>query len=143
MSDTLSFSIFTIEADRKPLLAFASPRKYQEAEAFCADERVRTKLTSVRSGGVPLCDDCSILRVRWQSRTRGRVTTIKRRRNRRLWKTSQRSSSSIWTQLNRPENAIEFVQTTYIREIYSRCNIKRMFSDSVKGVLVRRLHLGA
>jgi hypothetical protein len=63
MSETLSLSIFTIEADRKPLLAFAA-KKYQEAEAFCADERVLTKLSSVRSGGVPLCDDHSILRVR-------------------------------------------------------------------------------
>jgi hypothetical protein len=63
MSETLSLSIFTIEADRKPLLAFAA-KKYQEAEAFCRDERVRTKLTSVRSGGVPLCNDDSILRAR-------------------------------------------------------------------------------
>ena len=63
MSETLSLSIFTIEADRKPLLAFAA-KKYQEAEAFCADERVLTKLRSVKSGGVPLCDDHSILRVR-------------------------------------------------------------------------------
>jgi hypothetical protein len=63
MSETLSLSIFTIEADSKPLLAFAA-KKHKEAEAFCADERVRTKLTSVRSGGVPLCDDHSILRVR-------------------------------------------------------------------------------
>jgi hypothetical protein len=51
MSETLSLSIFTIEADRKPLLA-------------CADERVLTKLRSVKSGGVPLCDDKSILHVR-------------------------------------------------------------------------------
>jgi hypothetical protein len=63
MSEMLSFSIFTIEADRKPLLAFAAKR-YQEAEAFCADERVLAKLRSVSSGGVPLCDDDSILRVR-------------------------------------------------------------------------------
>jgi hypothetical protein len=63
MSETLSLSIFTIEADSKPLLAFAA-KKHQEAVAFCADERVRTKLTSVRSGGVPLCNDDSILRVR-------------------------------------------------------------------------------
>ena len=63
MSETLSLSIFTIEADRKPILAFAA-RKHQDAEAFCADERVRTKLRSVRSNGVPLCDDYSILRVR-------------------------------------------------------------------------------
>jgi hypothetical protein len=63
VSETHSLSIFTIEADRKPLLAFAA-RKYQEAEAFCADERVLTKLRSVKSGSVPLCDDHSILRVR-------------------------------------------------------------------------------
>ena len=41
MSETLSLSIFTIEADRKPLLAFAA-RKHHDAEAFCADERVLT-----------------------------------------------------------------------------------------------------
>jgi hypothetical protein len=63
MSETLSLSIFTIEADRKPLLAFVA-KKYQEAEAFCADQRVLTKLRSVNSSGVPLCDDNSILRVR-------------------------------------------------------------------------------
>jgi hypothetical protein len=63
MSETLSLSIFTIEADSKPVLAFGA-KKYQEAEAFCADERVRTKLTSVSLEGIPLCDDHSILRVR-------------------------------------------------------------------------------
>jgi hypothetical protein len=63
MSEPLSLSIFTIEADRKPLLAFAA-RKHQDAEAFCADERVLTKLRSIRSSGVSLCDDKSILRVR-------------------------------------------------------------------------------
>ena len=63
MSETLSLSIFTIEADRKPVLAFAA-KKYEEAETFFRDERVRTKLRSVSSGGIPLCDDLSILRIR-------------------------------------------------------------------------------
>jgi hypothetical protein len=63
MSETLSLTIFTIEADRKPVLAFAV-KKHHEAEAFCADERVLTKLRSVKLGGVPLCDDKSILLVR-------------------------------------------------------------------------------
>jgi hypothetical protein len=63
MTEAFSLSIFTIEADRKPILAFAA-KKNQEAEAFRADERVLTKLRSVSSGGVPLCDDYSILRVR-------------------------------------------------------------------------------
>ena len=63
MSDKLSLSIFTIEADGKPILAFAT-KKHHEAEAFCTDERVRLKLRSARSGGVPLCGDYSIIRVR-------------------------------------------------------------------------------
>jgi hypothetical protein len=66
MSETLSLSIFAIEADRKPLLAFAA-KKHQDAEAFCADERVLTKLRSANSSGVPLCNDKSILRVRLAS----------------------------------------------------------------------------
>jgi hypothetical protein len=67
MSEPLSLSIFTIEADRKPIFAFAA-KKHHEAEAFCADERVLTKLRSVSSGGVPLCDDYSILQVRLATR---------------------------------------------------------------------------
>jgi hypothetical protein len=63
MSEPLSLSIFTIEADRKPVLAFAA-MKYEEADTFFRDERVRTKLRSASSGGVPLCDDCTILRIR-------------------------------------------------------------------------------
>jgi hypothetical protein len=59
----LSLSIFTIEADRKPVLAFAA-KKHEDAATFFRDERVRTKLKSVRSGGVPLCEDLSILRIR-------------------------------------------------------------------------------
>jgi hypothetical protein len=82
MSETLSLSIFTIEADSKPFLAFAA-KKYQEAEAFCADERVRTKLTSVRSGGISVCDDHSILRVR---------LATSEERARYLDRTKQRSS---------------------------------------------------
>jgi hypothetical protein len=39
MSETLSLSIFTIEADHTPVLAF-SAKRFQEAETFCADERV-------------------------------------------------------------------------------------------------------
>jgi hypothetical protein len=63
MSEPLSLSIFTIEADRKPVLAFAA-RKYEEADTFFRDERVRTKLRSANSGGVSLCDDHTILRIR-------------------------------------------------------------------------------
>jgi hypothetical protein len=47
MSEALSLSIFTIEADRTPLLAFAS-RKHQEADDFCGDERVPAKPLRVR-----------------------------------------------------------------------------------------------
>ena len=63
MSDPLSLSIFTMEADRKAIAVFAA-KKHQDAEAFFHDERVRTRLQAANSGGVPLIDDRSILRVR-------------------------------------------------------------------------------
>jgi hypothetical protein len=64
MSDGLSLSIFTIEVDRHPVVAFAC-RKHFEAEQICADERVRAKLRPMNSGGKPLCDgNFAILRVR-------------------------------------------------------------------------------
>jgi hypothetical protein len=63
MSEPLSLSIFTIEADRKPIMTFAA-KKHQDAEAFFADERVRTKLQSTTSGGAAILDDRSIIRVR-------------------------------------------------------------------------------
>jgi len=63
MNDKLSLSIFTLEADRKPVLAFRC-KTYSEAETIGFDERLRTKLCTVKSGGVPLCDDLAILRVR-------------------------------------------------------------------------------
>jgi hypothetical protein len=63
MIEPLSLSIFTIETDRKPVLAFAA-KKYEDAEVFFRDERVRTQLRSVSSGGIPLCDDLTILRLR-------------------------------------------------------------------------------
>jgi hypothetical protein len=63
MNDKLSLSIFTVEVDRKPVIAFRC-RTYSEAETIGFDDRLRTKLTTVKSGGVPLCDDLAILRVR-------------------------------------------------------------------------------
>lgn|SRR5579862_8743563 len=59
----LSLSIFTIEADQRPIMAFAA-KKQQEAEAFFADERVRTRLQMTTSNGAPILDDRSVVRVR-------------------------------------------------------------------------------
>ncbi|MCK1409410.1 hypothetical protein [Bradyrhizobium sp. 76] len=63
IDDKLSLSVFTIEVDRKPVVAFAA-RKYTEAEAICSDERIRAKLSSAKSNGKPLCDELATLRVR-------------------------------------------------------------------------------
>ena len=60
MSEPLSLSIFTIEADRKPVLAFAA-KKHTDAEAFSKDEMVRTKLRLAIAGGVTLCDELTTL----------------------------------------------------------------------------------
>ena len=67
MAEELSISVFTIEVDRNPVVAFAA-RKYSEAEAICADQRIRAKLSSARSGGKPLCDELATLRVRLANR---------------------------------------------------------------------------
>ena len=63
MSNPLSLSIFTIEADRKPVLAFAAT-KYTDAEAFFKDEMVRTKLRLAILDGVALCDEQTTLGLR-------------------------------------------------------------------------------
>ncbi|MGY3407305.1 hypothetical protein ACVWZV_003418 [Bradyrhizobium sp. GM5.1] len=63
MDGKLTLSVFTIEVDRNPVIAF-SARKYSDAETICADQRIRDKLSSARSGGRPLCDELATLRVR-------------------------------------------------------------------------------
>jgi hypothetical protein len=63
MSDRLSRSIFTIEVDGKPTLAFEAKR-YSEAEAISGDEGLRAKLSSLKSGDVPVCGDNAVLDVR-------------------------------------------------------------------------------
>ena len=63
IDDKLSLSVFTIEVDRMPVIAFPA-RKYSDAEAICANNRIRPKLSATQSGGKPLCDDLAILRVR-------------------------------------------------------------------------------
>jgi hypothetical protein len=63
VTDRLSLSVFTIEVDGDPILSFEA-KLYSEAEAIVADERLRTTLCASKSGGVPLCDDHSILRLR-------------------------------------------------------------------------------
>jgi hypothetical protein len=68
LSEPLSLSIFTIEADQKPILAFAA-KKYVEAETFFRDEGLRTKLRLTISGGVSLCDGLTILRLRLANAT--------------------------------------------------------------------------
>jgi hypothetical protein len=63
MSDRLSLSIFTIEVDGKPTLAFEAKR-YSEAEAICGDVGLRAKLSLLKSGDVPICGDNALLDVR-------------------------------------------------------------------------------
>lgn len=63
MNDRLSLSIFTIEVDGKPTLAFEAKR-YSEAEAICGDEELRAKLRLLKSGDVPICGDNALLEVR-------------------------------------------------------------------------------
>jgi hypothetical protein len=63
MSDRLSLSIFTIEVDGKPTLAFEA-KSCSEAKAICEDEELRPKLSLLKSGDVPICADKALLDVR-------------------------------------------------------------------------------
>src|SRR5258708_24920104 len=63
MSDQLSLSIFTIEVDGRPTLAFEAKR-YSEAEAICEDEELRATLSLLKSSDVPICGDNARLDVR-------------------------------------------------------------------------------
>ncbi|MCK1712095.1 MULTISPECIES: hypothetical protein [unclassified Bradyrhizobium] len=47
IDDKLSLSVFTIEVDRKPVIAFVA-RKYSEAEAICAEQRIRANNVTCR-----------------------------------------------------------------------------------------------
>jgi hypothetical protein len=62
MTERLSQSIFTVEVDRNPVFAVQF-RKHSEAEALLTDEALLDQLRMLRSAGVPLVDDLSILRV--------------------------------------------------------------------------------
>jgi hypothetical protein len=63
MSDGLSLSVFTIEVDRKPVLALQG-KKQSEIEYVLSDEHVRNQLALLKSAGEPLSHDFSIFRIR-------------------------------------------------------------------------------
>jgi hypothetical protein len=62
-TDRFSLSIFTLEADRRPILSFAA-KTHAEAEVVQANQQLRAELRSMKSGGAPLCDNYSVFRVR-------------------------------------------------------------------------------
>jgi hypothetical protein len=83
MSDGLSPSIFTIEVDRQPVVAFAC-RKHSEAEEMSADERVRAKLRLMNSGGRPLAATLRFCASGLRTQMRGQSTTKRPQLNRTI-----------------------------------------------------------
>ena len=63
MSDLLSLSIFTIEVDRKPILAVQC-KWHSEAESLFSDEALQNQLRLLKADGRQLRDDFSIFRIR-------------------------------------------------------------------------------
>jgi hypothetical protein len=57
-----SFSIFTIEVNGTPTVAFQAKR-HKDAEKLCED-RLRTDLSTLTSNGIPLCDARATMKVR-------------------------------------------------------------------------------
>jgi hypothetical protein len=75
--DNFSLSVFVIDVDAKPVLAFAA-KKYTDAEFIYRDARLRSRLRSLKSGGNPLSDDLAILRLRLASPLNELLTVITR-----------------------------------------------------------------
>jgi hypothetical protein len=63
MTSHLHPSIWTLEVDRKPTLAFEA-KKYREANELCHEDWLRVELGLQRLNGVPLCGADSGLRIR-------------------------------------------------------------------------------
>ena len=63
MDHRFSLSIFTIEVDGTPTVALQTKR-HQDAERFCEHDWLRTKLGTLMSHGVPLCDASASMKVR-------------------------------------------------------------------------------
>ena len=63
MDHRFSLSIFTIEVDGMPTVALQTKR-HQDAERFCEHDWLRTKLGTLMSHGVPLCDASASMKVR-------------------------------------------------------------------------------
>ena len=61
--DELSVSAFTLEVDRRPVLAFAS-KTHAAADVIIDDKQLRNQLRILKASGIPLCDDYGILRLR-------------------------------------------------------------------------------
>ena len=63
MDHRFTFSVFTIEINGRPTLALQG-KKHKDAERLCEQDRLRTELSTITSGGTPLCDASATLKVR-------------------------------------------------------------------------------
>ena len=63
MDHHFTFSIFTIEINGRPTLALQAKR-HKDAERLCEQDRLRTELSTITSGGAPLCDAGATMKVR-------------------------------------------------------------------------------
>jgi hypothetical protein len=63
MTAHLHSSIWTLEVDDKPTLAFEA-KKYREANELCHEDWLRVELGLQKFNGVPLCRADSDLRIR-------------------------------------------------------------------------------
>jgi hypothetical protein len=58
-----SLSLFTIEVNGTPTVALQAKR-HRDAERLCEHDRLRTKLSTLTSHGIPLCDTSATMKVR-------------------------------------------------------------------------------
>ena len=63
MDHRFTFSVFTIEINVRPTLPLQAKR-HKDAERLCEHGRLRTKLSTIKSHGTPLCDASATMKLR-------------------------------------------------------------------------------
>ena len=98
MDHRFTFSIFTLEINGRPTLALQA-KKHRDAERLCEHDRLRTELSTITSGGTPLCDASATMKVRLA--TAEEAVLIGKQRNRPSHQVTL-TLCILWISMNRP-----------------------------------------
>jgi hypothetical protein len=101
MDHHFTFSIFRMEINGRPTLALQG-KKHRDAERLCEQDGLRTELSTITSGGAPLCDAGATMNVRLLPPKKRFFIGKQRNRPRRQ---ATRPSCILWISMDRMERS--------------------------------------